>query len=116
MACIGISGLVTAIAAYFELSIYWQITVFILANVIIFWKLRPFFIKHLYGPEEETATNVHALIGKKGKVIQEVSTDNPGRVKVGGEDWMAVSSNGEKHEVGEQVEVIKVDGAKLIVK
>jgi membrane protein implicated in regulation of membrane protease activity len=60
-----------------------------------------------------TPTNVDALIGRSGIVIENIARHTPGRVRVGTEEWRA---NAEE-EIGEGVEITVegVRGATLIV-
>ena len=60
---------------------------------------------------------MHALVGKIGKVI--VAIDNSksqGRITFEGDDWKAESENNEIINVGEKVEILKIDSTILIVK
>jgi membrane protein implicated in regulation of membrane protease activity len=61
-------------------------------------------------------TNIYALKGKDGKVVKEIPADGKGYVKIGGEEWSAVSANGTKIAKEEKVVIEKVEGNKLIVK
>lgn len=115
-ACVGIAFLVTAVPAFFDWDIKGQIVVFSVANLILFFGLRPFFLKYLSPSKNETKTNVDALIGQTGFVSEAIDANNSqGRVKVGGDDWRALSSRGENIAVGQRVVVLKVDGTKIIV-
>lgn len=60
-------------------------------------------------------TNVDALVGQKGVVLQEVAPLTYGRVKVGGEDWAAVPAGEFKIPVGAVVIVKGYQGVKLVV-
>ncbi len=59
-------------------------------------------------------TNVAALIGKRGIVMQTISATKPGAVKVGGEVWSARCHQGVIKE-GAAVEVQQITGAYLVV-
>ena len=58
-------------------------------------------------------TNIDAVIGSKALVIEPVSPSVPGKIKISGEIWLAVSN--ENIEAGSTVTVKAVDGTKLIV-
>jgi membrane protein implicated in regulation of membrane protease activity len=60
-------------------------------------------------------TNVEALIGQKGVVLQEVAPLKYGRVKVRGEDWAAVPAAEVTIPAGAVVVVQGYEGVKLIV-
>ena len=61
------------------------------------------------------ATNVYALIGKKGMVIELIGPDQPGYVKIQGEQWLARSIAQAPLQQGCKITVIDVRGAHLIV-
>lgn len=60
-----------------------------------------------------TPTNVDAVIGRSGVVIKDIARHNPGRVRVGNEEWRASA----EEEIGEEAEitVTGVRGATLLV-
>ena len=115
-ACVGIGAIFASITAIPEFGLIWQIIGFTIGLLLSFMVIRPLALKYLYKPAEHTATNVDALIGKQGIVLQEITRDKPGRVKVGGDDWMAVSTDEQRIPVQSMVEVLAVEGAKVIVK
>jgi len=116
VACLGLAFLITAIPASMGLDIKWQIVIFCIVNLVIFFFIRPFFLKYLSPNKPESRTNVDALIGKIGVVTQAVDPIAfTGRVNVGGEDWRAISSSDKVINVGEKIVVKKVDGTKLSV-
>ncbi|HZW61628.1 MAG TPA: NfeD family protein [Candidatus Babeliales bacterium] len=62
-----------------------------------------------------TKTNVYALQGKKGIVLKEIAKNNIGTVKVGGEVWSAKSVHAQDIRSGAVVEIVRVQGAHLVV-
>ena len=62
-------------------------------------------------------SNTHAMVGQRGTVTTVVGgIDNPGRVKIGGEEWRAISESDEPLAEGLVVEIISVDSATVIVR
>lgn len=61
-------------------------------------------------------TNLQGVISKGGVVKEDILSDKPGIVIVGSEEWTAVSLNDEPIKKGEKVDIIKIEGVKLIVK
>lgn len=105
-----------AILSRFSSSLTVQLIGFIISTTIFLWKVRPIFLNYLDNDEEST-TNIYNLINKTGKVIEKIkSNEEPGRVLIGGEDWMAISETGEEIEEGTNVRIIKTEGVKVIVK
>jgi len=116
LACFGVACAVTALASYLGCSIKMQIVIFSAANIIIFFGIRPFFLKFLSPNKDAVKTNTEALIGKTGTVTESIDPNSDiGRVKVGGEDWRAISNSNTKISAGQKIVVKKVDGTKLLV-
>ena len=66
---------------------------------------------------ENIVTNVNSLIGKKAIVIQDIDNlKSTGQVKIGGEIWSAQSESNDIISKDTEVEIVKIDGVKLIVK
>lgn len=110
----GIGALVGALLSLTGLHLYVQIAAFIITSTVLLIFTRPI-VKKLI-KQKDMPSNVFAMIGKRGVVIQEI--DNilgQGQVKIGGEVWRSESENGEGIEVETEVEVIRVDGVKVIV-
>lgn len=105
---------VTGIISLFIDNVTVQLLVFAITTIIVLWQIRPFFLTILDNPEAKS--NIYLLVGQKAKVIKKIGPEDvKGRVKIGGEDWMAVSKEGGIIPKEERVEIVKVDGAKVIV-
>jgi len=108
--CFGVSALLVAAVTLLGGGLQIQLFIFAVASVILFFLLKPLVVKYLYSSRERLETNVYALIGKTGIVIERIAPDeNKGRVKVGGDDWRAVSAEDKVFEVGEKVIVVRVE-------
>lgn len=117
IAIMGIGAVTAAIPAALELSINCQLGVFAVVSIVCGIFLRPFIIKYLYKSKNAPPTNVSALIGKKVIVIKRINgISEPGKVKIGSEVWRALPKDEAMIlEVSELVEIIEVNGAKVIV-
>ncbi len=116
--CLGIAAAINSLLAFLfpSISIVLQIIIFSTFSLLSFIFLRPFVIKYLYKNKDENKTNVDALIGKKGKIIKPIKPSENGLMKIYGDEFIAVSEDGTPIDVGEEVEIIKLDGIKVIVK
>lgn len=92
-------------------SILTQSVVFVLATAVLLLLTRPAVKKYM--KTNEIKTNVDAIVGKTGVVVKTITTDLPGRVKIGSMDWSATSKT--SIEIGSHVKVLDVEGNKLIV-
>ena len=95
-------------------SIIIQTAVFVVSSIALIFLTKPF-VKKYIDKDAFVPTNAYSIIGRKAKVIQDVS-DTPGQVKVKGEVWTAVSENDSLIEKGKEVEIVKIDGVKLVVR
>ena len=117
LASLGVGALAMSVFALLGSGIKIQILAFSIATVVTFLGVRPVFQKYLYSKESKIKTNVDALIGKRGIVVESVDPKTmKGRVVVGGENWRAVSFEDRFIEADSPVEVVRIEGTKLIVK
>ena len=77
---------------------------------------KPFVDKYITKNDKSVATNAFSLIGKKGIVTKEITSTSYGQVKVGEEVWTSVSEDSTPLSEGTEIEVVKIDGVKLVVK
>ena len=61
-------------------------------------------------------TNLQAIINKKGIVKETIHQNQVGIVIIEGEAWSAISYDNDKIEKEEIVEVLKIEGVKVVVK
>lgn len=107
------AALGSAKVAYFGFSLVSQLMVFVIGFFAAFGLLRMYVrrIAHHHVPR----TNMYALEGKKGLVIATIIPNFAGQVKVNGEIWMAKSLDNELLPEGSMVQVVRVQGAHLVV-
>lgn len=93
-----------------------QVALFFAVSVLLLVFTRPFAAKYIN--RGHVNTNVDAIPGKTAVVLEEISNlRGRGRVLLEGNEWMARTEN--EYEIIEKdalVHVIRVSGAKLIVK
>jgi membrane protein implicated in regulation of membrane protease activity len=117
LASFGIGCIFSALAALVGLGLKLQIVGFMVGTLAAFFGARPLFTKYCYKASCGAKTNVEALIGKKGRVTEEINqVSGSGRVLVGGDDWKAVSVAGDVISKGTAVEVVRVEGITVLVR
>ena len=96
---------------------FWvEIVVFVVLTVLSFIFLRPVF-KKLFPKTGRKDTNVDGLIGTKCLVIKPYKKYDFGEVKIAGAVWSIHNIvNEEEIPLNAQVEIVGIDGNKLIVK
>ena len=89
----------------------------LIGTALAFMTVRPLVYKFFYKKENEVKTNAEALIGRKAIVSERIEGElHPGRVKVDGDDWKAISLDAEPIEVGEAVEITALNSIIVTVK
>lgn len=115
--CFAIGAAFSAIAAGLGAGLTWQIVIFAVVSLLTFIFLRPFMLKFMDRKSKDVKTNADALVGRKAIVSERIdATQHTGRVAVDGDDWKAVSENGETIEKGASVEIVNRDSIILSVK
>lgn len=112
---LGIAALITMVVSFFVSNLIVQMTVFIIASVVLIFATKPFVKKFIN--VKETKTNAFSIIGKRALVIKNIDSVNEnGQIKVNGETWTAIGENDDKIEKGTEVEVVSINGVKAVVK
>ncbi len=80
-------------------------------SVLLMAAVRPPLVKRLHGGPD-LVLGPAGLVGARALVTESIAAHSPGRVKVDGESWLAVSPGAESDiEAGRTVEVIEIIGA-----
>ena len=91
-----------------------QVLLFFAVSIVLLAALRPLVKKHFIPKLEKT--NVDAVVGTTGTVLSPIDNiQATGRVKLGGMEWTARSTNGEPIAEGTIVKVDRVEGVKVFV-
>ncbi len=109
-----LGALSAMVISFFGGQLWLQIVVFFAVSTVFLLLLRPLAKK--YFTPKIVKTNVDSVVGSKGKVLEEI--DNvaaKGRVKLGGMEWSARSTDGENIAADALVTVDKVEGVKVYV-
>lgn len=111
----GIGALFAMIVSFFTTNIIIQTTVFLVTSTIFILATKPLVKKFV--DVKKTNTNVFSIIGKKALVIKDIDPiHSSGQIKLNGEVWSAETENDEIIKKGSEVEVLKINGVKAIVK
>ncbi len=115
MVCLwfGIGAVFSMLSTFVTDNVYIQWLIFIVVSVAALVMLRPLAKQYIYATRE--STNSEALIGREARLIDEITEDSPGRLKLGDISWIAIAENGEAISKGERVKVSAIKGNKLVV-
>lgn len=92
----------------------WQIVLFLLLTISLFLIFYPRLKR--WTENKKIATNVDSMIGQKGMVTVAISSEKMGQVSIKGQIWSALSIDNQPIEKDLRVEVIAVQGVKVLVK
>ena len=106
-----IAAIPSFLIALFSGPEWLQIVLFVVLTIVLFVFTRPVVMK--YFKVNEIKTNVDSIIGQEGVVIERITENGRGRVKLRLNDWAAIAHD--IIEVDERVRVLDVEGATLIV-
>ncbi|WTC19512.1 NfeD family protein [Streptomyces cellulosae] len=91
-----------------------QVAVFAVVSTALIAAVRPVARRHR-SQWPELATGVDALKGKQAVVLERVDGSG-GRIKLAGEVWSARAlDTGRSYEVGQEVDVVDIEGATAII-
>lgn len=107
-----LGSLFAFISVYFTDNFVIQLIVFIITTTLSLILTRPLVNKYIKKNIEKT--NIDKVISKTGIALTDIEPLKNGRVKVDGKNWMASSEDVIKKD--EKVQVLKIEGAKIIVK
>ena len=109
-----IGALLVMFLSIFIESILWQVIIFAVVSII----LLVIATKYLVDRDKNVKynTNLQGIISQKGIVVQDIEPYEVGVVKLNGEEWSAISKDKVKIKKGSIVEVVQIEGVKLIVK
>lgn len=115
LAAFGVGALAGAIAALFDLPIPVQLLTFIVVSVAAVLLSRRF-AERVSGKQPQMV-GVDRVLGKQAVVLEAIDPLRAhGRVRVEREEWRAQSHDGSVIPVDAVVEVMSVDGTRLIVR
>lgn len=109
-----VGALGALLCATMGLSIWVQTIVFVVLSAICLVLLRPVAKKMLNS--KTVATNADRILGTIAIVTEEIDNlKGQGLANVSGQVWTARSQSGEKIPAGTNVEILRIEGVKIIV-
>ncbi len=110
-----IGALIAWLFSLFNTPLWVQVLVFLVSSSVLLYFTRPIAQKFL--KIGHTKTNAETIKGKNGIVIKEIDNiQGTGQVKVGGQIWSAKTLDEEKISEGSIIEILDIQGVKLVVR
>ena len=111
---LGIGALLAMITSFITSNIFIQTIVFVISSCILIPLTKPLADK--FTGKKAVPTNAYTLINKHGIVIQDIDPiHGVGQVKVNGQIWSAKTEDESLVAKDTEIEVLSIDGVKLIV-
>lgn len=109
-----IGALLVMFLSIFIENIFWQVVIFAVVSII----LLVIATKYLVDRDKDVKynTNLQGLISQKAIVTKDIKPHETGMAKLNGEEWTAMSKDEIEIKAGKIVEVLAIEGVKLIVK
>ena len=109
-------AVVAVIVAAFHGPVWLQILLFFAVSLLLLFFTRPIAVR--YFNRDRVRTNVESMIGRQAIVTSEIDNlQGIGQVTVGGQEWSArTEGDGLNLQPGTVVDIVAVNGVKLIVK
>ena len=108
------ASLIAMVLDLLNLDLIWQLIAFISVSILLILLTRPLITKYL--KKNESKTNVETLIGEIAVVTKDIMPDERGEAKVKSQYWLAISADNDMILANTKVNIIAIEGAKLIVK
>lgn len=113
--CFGFGAAGAALAAMFGVDPIWQMVIFVALSALTLAFVRPFATR--VSRQTKNEVGIDRVLGKRAVVIDEIDPlRGKGIVRVAQEEWRAESENGERIPKDAEVEIIGVQGTRLLVK
>ncbi|MBR1506198.1 MAG: NfeD family protein [Prevotella sp.] len=90
--CFSIGAVFAIVGTILGLNVYWQLFIFAIFSLLSVLFVRPVALRYLHKNDPNRASNADALIGRTGRVTEEIKADGNGYVQIDGDLWKAVST------------------------
>lgn len=107
--CFAIGAVGAVFFSLMDAPLWLQVLVFSLISAVSVFCIRPLLLKYLHPVQKERRSNASALVGRQGIVIEAISAERPGYVRVDGDEWRAVTADGMSIECGVIVRITAID-------
>ena len=114
--CFAIGALGGSLTAALGGGVILQIIVMAICSLLSLYFIRPIALKYLHKSDENRVSNADALMGREGRVSQTIEAGGYGRVAIDGDDWKAISEDGQRIEKNAKVIVVGRESIIITVK
>lgn len=113
--CFSIGAIFSLIMTLCGVGLTGQIIIFAIASVVSVLFVRPVALRYFHRNDPNRASNADALIGREGRVSETITAGGHGRVAIDGDDWKAVSKDGNAIAKDAHVRVVAIESIIITV-
>jgi len=113
--CFAIGAVGAVVVSLMGTPLWLQVLVFSAISAVSVFCVRPLLVKCMHPVQKERLSNASALVGRQGVVIEPISAERPGYVRVDGDEWRAVTADGTMIERGVNVRIIAMNSIVVTV-
>lgn len=113
--CFAIGAVGAVVVSLMGTPLWLQVLVFSAISAVSVFCVRPLLVKCMHPVQKERLSNASALVGRQGVVIEPISAERPGYVRVDGDEWRAVTADGTMIEHGVNVRITAINSIVVTV-
>ena len=113
--CFAIGAVGAVVVSLMGTPLWLQVLVFSAISAVSVFCVRPLLVKCLHPVQKERLSNASALVGRQGVVVEPISAERPGYVRVDGDEWRAVTADGTMIERGVNVRITAINSIVVTV-
>ena len=113
--CFAIGAVGAVVVSLMGTPLWLQVLVFSAISAVSVFCVRPLLVKFMHPVQKERLSNASALVGRQGVVIEPISAERPGYVRVDGDEWRAVTADGTMIERGVNVRITAMNSIVVTV-
>lgn len=108
-------GVVALILSAFDVRFEIQLVAFFVISIVLLLSLRKVSLKYLL-KNNNSKFGTDSMIGSTHKLLSPITSETRGTVKINGVTWSVTTENQTELPAETVVEIVKIEGNKLIVK
>lgn len=113
--CFAIGAVGAVVVSLMGTPLWLQVLVFSAISAVSVFCVRPLLVKCMHPVQKERLSNASALVGRQGVVIEPISAERPGYVRIDGDEWRAVTADGTMIERGVNVRITAMNSIVVTV-
>lgn len=110
-----LGGIVALVLSALDVRLEIQLIAFFVVSIALLLLLRKLALKYLL-KQNDLKIGADSIVGTSHKLLSPITSDERGTIKINGITWSVTTQNGTELSADTIVEIVKIEGNKLIVK